>query len=1272
MVSPAEKSIFLNALGLATPEARRAYLDEACRGDEHLRAGVEALLAAHDRLGNPTPGTADTVTADPAAGSDVTTVSHPPAPEAGAVVADRYKLLEVIGEGGMGTVWLAEQTAPVRRKVAVKLVRPGMDSRQVVARFDAERQALALMDHSNIAKVLDGGITADDRPFFVMELVKGTPITKFCDDHRLPLRDRLDLFVQVFRAVQHAHQKGVIHRDIKPSNVLVAPYDGQPVPKVIDFGIAKAVGQPLTDKTLFTGFGAVVGTPEYMSPEQAELNNADIDTRSDVYSLGVLLYELLTGTTPLTHKRAKEAVLLEVLRLVREEEPPRPSTRLSTTDELPAIAARRNLEPKKLSGTVRGELDWIVMRSLEKDRNRRYETANAFALDVQRYLADDPVQACPPSAGYRLRKFYRRNRSEVVAAAVVAVALVLGLIGTTGGLIWADRERLDATQARDDKQAALDRLVVEEQRTRDALTAETRARQQAMSTLIRLTDRMVERQMARQSVLDAADKQFFESVIAEFDAVARLQGNGEQSRALRALGHFRVGVLTMHLGEHVRARRAFEEAGTLYRQLATDFPGQLEHLRGSAGCQQNLGILLEDLGMKSESLVEKRRAVESFKSLVAIAPKTVEYKSSLATAQQNLGLELARLGRWPEAEAEYRAALEAFTRLADECPDDPNYRNGAAMVRNNLGTLLADSGKPEEAEAEYRQSIDLRTKLVSQFPGVPKYCHGLALTRLNLGNRLIERNRPREAEAEYRLAVDLQEKLAADNPVVTEYSSALAGTHRKLAEHHHKQGNNPEAVKGFQRAIDLGRQLANLHPEVAKYRYDLAACHNLLGGLFYAQKKWKEAEEQYRLCLALRKRLVTDFDKDPAHKAALGTAFHNLGNVRIVVGKPEEALGWYQQAITLFTAVQQASPPKGARARLRDVYAAQARALTDLERVAEAIQAWDRAIELSEEAEREQYRWKRSGTGLLGPKQLDQGIAYYGKLLELEPNNAKVHANLGRAYLRKGRLNEAIASSRKALDLDPGISGPWHDVGDVLVARGEWVPALEAYEKAVKLSAGEATGELRSRRGKAYASIGVWDKALADLKAENPPDGTPGSYTSICCLHLLLGNEKGYRAYCQKAAEVLVKERDNPMDASRMAALLPDGPFAAALGVEWAEKAVAKGKSAWSLHVLGRAYYRVKQYDRAEQACRDSLKLKPDWSGRFLNWLLLAMAHERLGHADEARKWLATAEDWYDGLPRVGDPAHAGRPPNVTYLHDWLEFHVLLLEARRTVRPRDK
>ena len=428
------KEIFLAAVDQADPKERQAFLRQACGDDAALRRKVEALLGRHEQTNNFLEQAAFEAATFVAPSGETNEFLQ----ESAGTSLGRYKLVQKIGEGGMGVVWMAQQEEPIRRQVAVKVIRVGLESAHGIARFEAERQALALMDHPNIAKVLDGGTTADDRPYFVMELVQGTPITRYCDEQRLSPRQRLELFVTVCRALQHAHQKGIIHRDIKPSNVLVAAYDNRPVVKVIDFGVAKAAGTQLTERTLHTEFGTVVGTLEYMSPEQAELTNQDIDTRSDVYSLGVLLYELLTGTTPLTAKRLKETGFLELLRAVREEEPPRPSMRLSDSKEsLADISAQRQTEPAKLRKFLRGELDWIVMKALEKDRSRRYETANGLARDVERYLNDETVEACPPSAGYRLRKLLRRHKGSVAAVGGILLALLVGLAGT---LIFAAAE----------------------------------------------------------------------------------------------------------------------------------------------------------------------------------------------------------------------------------------------------------------------------------------------------------------------------------------------------------------------------------------------------------------------------------------------------------------------------------------------------------------------------------------------------------------------------------------------------------------------------------------------------------------------------------------------------------------------------------------------------------------------------------------------------------------------------------------------------------------
>jgi hypothetical protein len=462
-----EETVFDAARQLKDPAERKAFLDHACAGDDALRARVEELLAIKTDAENFfTEGkvalrqtVADSAAASDAAGSPPRNLA---AEEQPGNRIGPYKLLQKIGEGGCGAVYMAEQEKPVRRRVALKIIKLGMDTKAVIARFEAERQALALMDHPNIARVLDAGATDAGRPYFVMELVHGIRITDYCDQNQVDTAHRLDLFVQVCHAIQHAHQKGIIHRDIKPSNILVTMHDGVPVPKVIDFGIAKATGEPLTDKTLFTVYGHFIGTPAYMSPEQAEMSGLDVDTRSDIYSLGVLLYELLTGKTPFDAKELLKSGFDEMRRTLREKEPHRPSTKLNTLqdEELTATAQHRQAEPPKLQSLLRGDLDWIVMKSLEKDRRRRYQTANGLAMDIQRHVDNEPVVARPPTRLYRFQKLVRRNQVTFAAAGAVAVALIMGL-GTSTWLFFREREARKRAVAAERQQAELYRQADE-------------------------------------------------------------------------------------------------------------------------------------------------------------------------------------------------------------------------------------------------------------------------------------------------------------------------------------------------------------------------------------------------------------------------------------------------------------------------------------------------------------------------------------------------------------------------------------------------------------------------------------------------------------------------------------------------------------------------------------------------------------------------------------------------------------------------------------------
>jgi tetratricopeptide (TPR) repeat protein len=635
------RAIFDQALEIESAEERLAYLVNACAGNATLRQEVEALLSSHAAAGG-------FLESPPATNAFAPNLDPPILLLPPGTVIGRYKLLEPIGEGGYGVVFMAEQTSPVHRKVALKIVKAGMDTRQVIARFEAERQALALMDHPNIAKVFDAGTTDTGRPYFVMELVKGMSITKYCDAHHVAPRQRLELFVQVCQAVQHAHQKGIIHRDLKPSNVLVALYDGKPVPKVIDFGVAKATGQQLTDLTMFTSFGDVIGTLEYMSPEQAEVNQLDVDTRSDVYSLGVLLYELLTGSTPLEHKRVMKAGLVEMLRVVREEEPQRPSVRLSMTEQLPSIAANRGVEPKKLSGLVHGELDWIVMKSLEKDRSRRYETANGFAMDVQRYLEDDAVQACPPSTAYRAKKFVRRHKVGMLAGVAVAAALMIGLVAASLGFLEARRQaRIARTEA-----------VIGPRGYALMMNAEARGNSDYAQHL------------ARQAL--AMSEELF----------------GEEHTEVAQSRH----VLSMCLGKSKP-----QEAISLERQAIAfhrKHPGEPGHHNELAFSLDNLGGILVRQGEVTEPESIYRESLPLFRDFLG------NDHAYVANTLDHLGAVLVKQGKHAEAEKHFRECLAIRRRVSG----DKHYYTVKAL--NSLIDVLKSQGKDAEAEKLSRDAAE--------------------------------------------------------------------------------------------------------------------------------------------------------------------------------------------------------------------------------------------------------------------------------------------------------------------------------------------------------------------------------------------------------------------------------------------------------------------------------------------------------------------------------------------------------------------------------------
>ncbi|MBI3845643.1 MAG: serine/threonine protein kinase [Planctomycetes bacterium] len=665
------ESLFAEALERPAAE-RTAFLDRACADDTVLRSEVESLLSAHDETWNLVDSHAHAEARQAAIRATV---------EAPGMTIGRYKLLQEIGHGGFGTVWMAEQGEPVRRRVALKVIKLGMDTRQVVARFEAERQALAMMDHPGIAKVFDGGATDSGRPYFVMELVKGIPITQYCDEHSLDTSERLRLFAQVCHAVQHAHQKGIIHRDLKPSNVLVTLHDGVAVPKVIDFGIAKATSQRLTDKTLFTEFRQFIGTPEYMAPEQAELSGLDIDTRADIYSLGVLLYELLTGTRPFDLHDLVESGYDEVVRHIREVDPPKPSTRTTTIgDKIAAIAQRRRIAPKQLTKMLRKDLDWIVMKALEKDRSRRYATASAFADDVGRFLTDQPVAARPPSAGYRLRKYARRHRLGVAAGSLVAVALVVGLALAASGYVEARRQR-DAAR---DSEA----LAIREKTTAEAAREEERKQRERAGTVVDLLRTMMSSANPRtQNGRDYTVRQLLDHFSSRLGDQLKSEPEVEATIDSTIGSAFReLGVLdkaSAHLSAALETcRHRFGEASEEYLAAAREW-----------------ALLVRDRGDYREAERVLREALEARRR----APtQDSECLASTLDARADV---LRILGRYEESERLAQDALAMQKRLSGE--DSQAF--GEAQL--TLARLRQERGDFAGAETKYRNVMDLRTKL---------------------------------------------------------------------------------------------------------------------------------------------------------------------------------------------------------------------------------------------------------------------------------------------------------------------------------------------------------------------------------------------------------------------------------------------------------------------------------------------------------------------------------------------------------------------------------
>jgi tetratricopeptide (TPR) repeat protein len=1136
----------------------------------------------------------------------------------------------------MGTVFMAEQTQPVQRKVALKIIKPGMDSQQVIARFEAERQALALMDHPNIAKVLDAGTTGGEpggissgKPYFVMELVKGVPITRYCDEHHLTPKQRLELFVPVCQAVQHAHQKGIIHRDLKPSNVLVAEYDDKPVAKVIDFGVAKATGPKLTERTMFTELGQIVGTLEYMSPEQAKLNALDIDTRSDIYALGVLLYELLTGTTPFEKKRLQQAAFDEILRIIREEEPPRPSTRLSTTEGLPSIAANRGLEPKKLSGLVRGELDWIVMKALEKDRNRRYETANGLARDLERYLADEPVQAGPPSAGYRLRKFVQRNRRALVMTCVVVVAVIAGVTALVGSALWTARQR-------DAQRAETERAV---------MSAVTQT-----ETLLAEGDKVSENPQRWQAVLQLAQR--------SLERGERLVAANEVSAGL--LEHIRRARTSLDRArKDARFMAALEQAAVLpYVGLGKTFGYEAAHLAYAQALREHgldtQGGEPEAIAMRIQrshrsvqkavlacldgwAIWEKDKALRSRLLRIAVLADNDAWSNRLRKAWgagdvptiKQLAKEARRNSLSARQFVLMAFALSAWVGRAEAATwlrDARRHHPADFEIVYHLGNHLHDYDHPDAATLDESAGCFWATAaLRPESPAV----------QVNLGNRLKEKGDKDGALACYQRAISL-------NP-------DFAPGYLQIGFLFGEKGERDTAIEWYQKALARDPKSAHAHFNIGANLYnkgDLDAAISWYHKALALKPNWKNT---------IIGALARCHEKRGDHVALSATA-EQLARV----GGDDDrkrAASFLAAAITLarkdkkLTKTEIAAAIQASRVRLEAIHV---REITLLEKRAnEAPDNPDlRRGLVGDGYWRHTVTFRDAGLAELAVKALNKHGKLVDKLAADFPRNIQYRTDVGNNRLEMGLLLEGAGRLREAEEMYDRMV----EIGEKLML--DFPEPRSRYELATWYS---VRGGYYSRRGEYRKAVAGEAKVLELL-----PDNVYAHCFNIPVNLLLAGDTDGYRQACAGALKRFGDGTDRfaVHMLVRACGLAPDAVADPQAVVQAMTKVVSADRIQVHLFALGMAHYRAGQWDQAIARFNESIKLDPAWHDTTVqNGLGLALAHYRRGDIEIARQWLKKSVDRLDQGEREKGLAVLFPPHFV----DWYTCRILRAEAEALI-----
>ncbi len=1083
-----ERDIFAEALAIDDLAERAAYLDRVCAKDARLRHRIEGLLSMDAQVGS--------FLECPAAALGAT-VDDPIRERPGTVIGP-YKLMEQIGEGGMGLVFVAEQQHPVRRKVALKVIKPGMDTRQVVARFEAERQALALMDHPNIAKVLDGGTTDSGRPYFVMELVKGVPITEYCDQNQVSIRQRLELFVSVCQAVQHAHQKGIIHRDLKPSNVLITLHDGTPTVKVIDFGVAKAIGQKLTDKTIYTQFSQMIGTPLYMSPEQAWQSGLDVDTRSDIYALGVLLYELLTGTTPFDKERLRKIGYDEMRRIIREEEPPKPSTRISTLGQaVTTISTQRQSEPRRLSQLFHGELDWIVMKALDKDRNRRYETASAFAVDVQHYLAEEPVQACPPSAWYRFRKFARRHRMGLGLAACM-LALAFGL---TGSAVWTAQQRARrlAEMERAVTAALAQAEVLLEEGDKQTENPErwlatVRLAQTALANAEKLlatttpTQELTEHLQQVRAAVDAAltDSQLVIELDRIRTATAFLNYQSEKSNEV-------------WLGE------LYEKALAGYGIDLAAPEAAAARVRGSR-IRDVLLAAMEDWRARTVDLEWKRWNSGGVKKALDQASEAIRRRCGPAWKQKDVAA-LLRISNEPDLrESALRKALEEWQQRPERLKQD------------QLDQILPATEPDASAfRVRWREALRWDSAAILRLADEPEAKKQTAADTVRMANDLRYLRTEEGRAAGRRLLLAAQERYPSDYWVnhslglnfspkpeegVGYLRAALAlrsdspQAHIYLAERLKDMGDLDGAIRHCQTAVRLDPNYIWAHSQLA-----LALLN---------KGRLDEAIEASRACRRIRGK------DDALDHNFIGICLHRKGLL-------DEAIAEYRKAIQ-FDLTKESPAPHGNLG-----LALKAKGQLD-----EAIAETQQAIQivknsLFSEKDAAPYH-DQLGSILYSKRQLDEAIAEFREAIRLDKDSAGPHCNIYYPLRDKGLVDEMIAECREVIRLDPYHANAHNNLAWLRATCADlqlrnYLQAVESAKKAVQLA--PKVRPYWNTLGVALYRIGACKESIDSLERSMQlrNGGDSFDWFFLAMDYQQLGEKEKARAWYDKAVQWMDKNQ---------------------------------------------------------------------------------------------------------------------------------------------------